>query len=700
MAVSMFGGQDMKKLLPILIALLVMMPWTVYADPGDFLYGSYMLDTIYVNKKDAPTVWYGGNQWRIVAYDSSSALSPAGGGNITLLASGLMGQSKFSDNGSTEYAGSRLKSAVETVAGHLTAGERGAVIKRTLDPTNNEIQGAAVTNAYVWPLSYNEASNVNKDLRETEGDWWLRSPGNDDGCTMFVMGNGSVIAGGRDAQNVCGVRPALYLKKDAVLFLTGVADDEWKCTVSDQSRSGFEAVTTCRLTNNVLEIEYNGAKTGTNEYISAVILGDAYEIKHYEKLTSATSASGTVTIDLSGKYSAGDTLYVFNEQVNAEHETNYASALNKVVVANGHDWEFTGFTWTGDATRGYTKAVANYKCRNNKRHVKTVNASITKKITAATCTEDGKTVFTASVKASDSPDKKAHTENKEIQKPKATGHSWGDWKIIKQPTETATGEKQRVCKNNSSHVEKESLPKKETEQKPVPKPDPGPDPKPDPKPAPETEKKPAETEKPPQKETESEKVVSGIPLAKLTAKGKKGLKLSWLKVDGADGYDIFFAECGKNEKAVYKNVKTVNGNSVFSCMITGLKAKNAYKAYVRVFVIKNGIRKYVGTSPSVHAFTSGSTKKYTNAKSVKVKKKKVTVKKGKTYKIKATVKKLKKKKKLMPKKHTPKLRYLSTDSSIATVSKKGKIKGIKAGTCYVYVLAHNGVSKKITVTVK
>ena len=52
---------------------------------------------------------------------------------------------------------------------------------------------------------------------------------------------------------------------------------------------------------------------------------------------------------------------------------------------------------------------------------------------------------------------------------------------------------------------------------------------------------------------------------------------------------------------------------------------------------------------------------------------KVTLKKGKTFRIKAKVVKLKKGKKLMRNKHVPKLRYLSSDKKVATVSKAGKI---------------------------
>ena len=105
----------------------------------------------------------------------------------------------------------------------------------------------------------------------------------------------------------------------------------------------------------------------------------------------------------------------------------------------------------------------------------------------------------------------------------------------------------------------------------------------------------------------------------------------------------------------------------------------------------------------MHAYTGNGTKKYTNAKSVtlkNVKKGKVSLKKGKTYKIKAKVNKQQKGKRLMPKSHAPKLRYLTSDSSVATVSKKGKITAKGSGTCNIIAYAHNGVSKNIKVTVK
>ncbi len=72
--------------------------------------------------------------------------------------------------------------------------------------------------------------------------------------------------------------------------------------------------------------------------------------------------------------------------------------------------------------------------------------------------------------------------------------------------------------------------------------------------------------------------------------------------------------------------------------------------------------------------------------------------KGGTFKIKAKVKKVKKGKKLCN--HTRLLRYTSSNPSVATVSKSGVIKGVKAGKCTVYVQTVNGIWKTVSVSVK
>lgn len=195
--------------------------------------------------------------------------------------------------------------------------------------------------------------------------------------------------------------------------------------------------------------------------------------------------------------------------------------------------------------------------------------------------------------------------------------------------------------------------------------------------------------------------VSGTPMAKMTAKGKTSLTIGWNKIQGVSGYDIYFAKCNHGKKVIKcKKVKTIKGNKTFKWTKSGLKKGTSYKAYVKAYVIKNGKKTYVRTSPVMHAYAGNGTKTETNAKSVNVNKTKLTLKKGKTFKIKAKVIKVNKNKKLMSKKHTPTLRYMSSNKKVATVNSSGKITAKGKGTCKIYSYAHNGVSKSVKVTVK
>ena len=100
-------------------------------------------------------------------------------------------------------------------------------------------------------------------------------------------------------------------------------------------------------------------------------------------------------------------------------------------------------------------------------------------------------------------------------------------------------------------------------------------------------------------------------------------------------------------------------------------------------------------------FISGlKNKKYTNVKKITLKKKSLKLKVGKTAKIKADMVLEDKKKKQLSSRHARKLRYASSDSKIAKVSKKGKVKAVKKGRCVIYVYARNGYAKKVNVTVE
>lgn len=189
-----------------------------------------------------------------------------------------------------------------------------------------------------------------------------------------------------------------------------------------------------------------------------------------------------------------------------------------------------------------------------------------------------------------------------------------------------------------------------------------------------------------------------------TAAGWKKNKfvVTWDKVNDADGYDIFAARCG--EKMTSKSlVKTVQGqkSSATLSKIAGrkLSGKMTYKVIIKAYKVVNGKKKYIGTSGTYHV-AGESNKTYTNAKKIKVTRKSVSLKKGKTSQIKATIVKQSSKKKLPDKWHGPSLRYISTNTSVATVTSKGKIMAKKKGSCSIYVKALNGVTTRVKVTVK
>ena len=328
-----------------------------------------------VNTATAPTVYFGQDHennpgaWRVIDYDGNSAAGTAG--NMTLLAANNMGLSKF--GASNAYADSALKEAIDALADKLTAKETDAVEKRTLasgnyDEENTDgVAGPAVSNAVFWPLSSKEANAVNNDLRVVDPEhpgwassyWWLRSP-DEDYSTAFVAGRGEVrYYGGYSTSKEFGVRPAFDLNLDSVLFasaavggkpdggLTPISEysgNEWKLTLLDNS-SNFAVTekTADAAPDDTVTLNYTGAITGINEYISAII-ADSSGAQYYGRVAQPTAASGTVEIKIPSDIAPGSyTLKVFSEQYNGDYNTDYASNFTDIAltVENQPDEQFT-----------------------------------------------------------------------------------------------------------------------------------------------------------------------------------------------------------------------------------------------------------------------------------------------------------------------------------------------------------------------
>ena len=381
-----------KRILSILLTLCMMLcltPISVFAEEvgaegsAAIQLGADPLSVLSknVNTATAPTVYFGQNHennpaaWRVIGYDGSGVTSSKG--DITLLAAGAMGVIPFVDTIlNNEYAPSNLKATIDALAEKLTTEENAAVKKRTLtsgsyDGENTDcVAGGQVDNAVFWPLSAKEAIAVNNDLRAlnpahpnwVDSGWWLRSPGSDKYRLAVVRSEGSVQYSGFSVlifNNHRTVRPAFNLNLNSVLFASaavggkpdgGLAEvskysgNEWKLTLLD-SRRNFAVTekTVSAAPDDTVTLNYKGATTGKNEYIS-VILADNNGAQYYGRVAQPTAKSGTVEIKIPSDIAPGDyTMKVFSEQYNGDCKTDLASAFADVTltVESQPDEQFT-----------------------------------------------------------------------------------------------------------------------------------------------------------------------------------------------------------------------------------------------------------------------------------------------------------------------------------------------------------------------
>ena len=217
---------------------------------------------------------------------------------------------------------------------------------------------------------------------DSAGVWWLRSPDADS-----TSNAGAVIFDGT-VNNLYvliawAARPAFNLDLNSVLFISAAAGgksangmdsgltaignyagNEWKLTLLDDSRDF--SISNAAIEGSTVTFSYSNAKTGENEYISAIIKDNSGNITHYGRLkntTEAADASGTVNIDLSGIDMTSKTLYVFSEQYNGDYMTDYASALQKISlnVLSKETTPQAVFTAAGDSSGTLSNVDASMK---------------------------------------------------------------------------------------------------------------------------------------------------------------------------------------------------------------------------------------------------------------------------------------------------------------------------------------------------
>ena len=255
-----------------------------------------------------------------------------------------------------EYAGSTLQQKMVSLAEAIPEKEQAVI--RPKDITEG-ITGQEVKAQKLWAFSQEDSIYLYRNSCKYAAQWWTRSSNE-----VYGYGSWTIHPDGRSgsALNVdydAAVRPAMELDLSSVLFISAVghgkvadlttpiaeyAGDEWKLTLHDSDRDDFTAKTVL-VNGSVLEVEYKNAKVGDNEYISAVIKDADGSISRYTRVVqldgTTNGTRGRAAIDLTGIDMTGKTLYVFNEQFNGDHKTDYAGALREVKLTDEIDEQFT-----------------------------------------------------------------------------------------------------------------------------------------------------------------------------------------------------------------------------------------------------------------------------------------------------------------------------------------------------------------------
>lgn len=177
-------------------------------------------------------------------------------------------------------------------------------------------------------------------------------------------------------------------------------------------------------------------------------------------------------------------------------------------------------------------------------------------------------------------------------------------------------------------------------------------------------------------------------LVRVEKVGKTSLKLKWDPVEGAGRYVIYAAKCNTAFKTYQlKKVATV-ASSKSTYTLKNLKAGTKYKLLVKPLGDGTNLNKSI----VLHVATKGG--KYNNASDISILQKRMTLKSGKAKTLKLTYTANGKSVKCG---HI--VKFVSSNKEIATVSKSGKIRAKRAGTCYVYAFLNSGEYASVKVVV-
>ncbi len=361
-------------LVVVMLMLVAMVPAVSAAEETPVTYGAAIgLGTDAV--QNGQYLAYGDNTWFVM--DNSLTTTDEKG--LSLISDKIVEKIQFNKGGlSNDWATSDAKAWIAAYAEDtFSAAELAGIMATSKDATAGSYFGANwskdalageklffLSAAEVYQYFYDDVNGLVSSLDGVNQGWWIRSAYTDrDILGGIVSDSGYVGAPGVSA--AWGARPAFNIAEssvaissaavggkqsgavgaDALIAVVESTSNTAKLTVISDAYASFNAVIgdgsgtieqTIDYTSWTLPIQYSGALTGANEFVSVLITNQTGSAVYYGHIAN-NSESGTVEVNmpagLSGKY----TVHVLAEQVNGDNATDFGSALVSadIVISDG-----------------------------------------------------------------------------------------------------------------------------------------------------------------------------------------------------------------------------------------------------------------------------------------------------------------------------------------------------------------------------
>lgn len=315
-------------------------------------------------------VGYAGHEWWVIGDSGTGVTSPAN--SLTLWSKNHDWQIvAFNSSVDNNYQNSALKTAMNNLNNSLfTSGnilERNYVINRAsmdlFDENGNNTYGfSPVLNQMFWPISQQEWDVIRSKGMSVTGSYtysyWLRTTVSDKRDHIMASISQGLGTGAGKIGTPMAVRPAFYLNLSSALFTSPASGTGMKPAAGNPSLEAATPTTgtikftmtddvnlklnttttliTAPPSGGTRTFDYSGAKTGTNKSVSVLICDqETGDIMYYGRPVNLNggSSSGIATFTVPSGLAIGNyTMKVFNEEVNGNNYTDYASTPKELTL--------------------------------------------------------------------------------------------------------------------------------------------------------------------------------------------------------------------------------------------------------------------------------------------------------------------------------------------------------------------------------